>query len=62
MYQVSIKAARVNAGMNRRQVAEALGVTERTVFNWEQQRTAIPIDMFKRMCDLYSVPIQLVKL
>lgn len=53
----SIKAARVNAGYTQKTAAEALGVSEKTVCNWENG-FAIPMaDKFVEMCRLYGVSV-----
>lgn len=62
MYQVSIKAARVNANLTQQEAAKSLGITARTLHNWEEQKTAITVDTIKKLCDLYSVPIEMIRL
>lgn len=34
--QISLKAARVNAGLTRREMADCIGVNQATIFNWER--------------------------
>ncbi len=51
----SIKAARVNAGYTQKQAAQALGVSETTVINWEKGTTVPLADKFVEMCRLYKV-------
>ena len=62
MYQVSIKAARVNADLSTQQAARLLGITERTLYEWERGKRAIPFDAIKTMCSAYNVPIELLRL
>lgn len=61
MYQVSIKAARVNANLSKKQASELLGTTERTLYNWEEKKTAIPVDAIKQMCEIYRIPIECIR-
>ena len=35
MLKITLQAARVNAGMTQRQVAQELGVVNKTISNWE---------------------------
>ena len=51
----SIKAARVNAGYTQKGAAEALGVSEKTVCNWEKGIAVPMADKFVEMCRLYGV-------
>lgn len=62
VYQVSIKAARVNADLSMQQAAQLLGITERTLYEWERGKRAIPFDAIKTMCSAYNVPIELLRL
>ena len=51
----SIKAARVNAGYTQKGAAEVLGVSEKTVCNWEKGIAVPTADKFVEMCRLYGV-------
>lgn len=51
----SIKAARVNAGYTQKGAAEVLGVSEKTVCNWEKGIAVPMADKFVEMCRLYGV-------
>ena len=51
----SIKAARVNAGYTQKDAAEVLGVSEKTVCNWEKGIAVPMADKFVEMCRLYGV-------
>lgn len=57
MLQISLKAARVNAGMRQKDVANCLGVDTATIINWEHGRTSPRIDQLQELCDLYSISI-----
>lgn len=52
--RISLKAARVNAGMSQAAVAHAIGRSKDTISNWETGRTKIPAEDFMALCSLYS--------
>lgn len=59
--KVSLKGARVNAGLTQKQVAEMLCVSNKTVCNWEKGISypdAIQID---RICELYGASYDDIK-
>lgn len=55
MFQVTLKAARVNAGLTQEAAAKALGKTKGTLCRWEQGKGTIDIKDFLKMCDMYHV-------
>lgn len=52
--QISLKAMRVNANLTQGDVAKALGVTIRTIKNWECGDVSPNLEMFDLMCKLYG--------
>jgi transcriptional regulator with XRE-family HTH domain len=56
MLKISIKAARVNAGLSQKKAATHLGVSNKTISNWENGVTFPPADKILEICDLYAVP------
>ena len=54
---LSLKAARVNAGLNRMNVVESLGISAATLWNWERGATSPSMAMAQRMADMYGVPL-----
>lgn len=55
-FQVSLKAARVNAKLNQEQVAERMGVTRQTVINWENGKIVPGIPEMEMLSSLYGIP------
>ena len=55
MPQITLKAARVNAGFTQTKVAEKLGVSTSTVKNWEQGKTFPKQPHIELLCELYNV-------
>ncbi len=52
--KVSLKALRVNANLNQRQVAEKMGIATVTLINWEANKTSPTLPQLSRLCELYS--------
>ena len=52
--QISLRAARVNAGMTQEAAARAIGKSKDTIRNWESGKTKIPAEDFMALCSLYS--------
>ena len=57
MAQITLKAARVNAGLTQKQAAEALGVKKGTILNYEKYRTKPDIEMAKKIAVLYGCTV-----
>lgn len=62
MYLVSLEAARVNARLSQKEAALAMKVNPTTLANWENGKTAISADQFKKLCELYEVPMDVISL
>lgn len=52
-------ALRLEAGLTQRDIAEALGVSEQTVRNWEQGKHSpkLTIPQVKKLCQLLKKPL-----
>ena len=53
--KLSLRAARVNAGYSQKDAADRLGVSNKTLGNWENGITFPPADKIPLICDLYGV-------
>ena len=62
MTRITLRAARVNAGLTLKEVAKKLGVTERTVSNWEKGSTSIPAKELIALCTIYAISIDAIVL
>lgn len=60
MYKVTFAAARVNVGLSQKEAAKALGVSNRTLCNWEQGTAYPKADKVDAMCKLYRVPYDML--
>ena len=56
MYKVTLRAARVNVDILQKEAADYLGVSNKTLGNWENGITFPPADKIPAICDLYGVP------
>ena len=59
--QISLAAARVNAGLTQRDVAAAMGVSQSTVINWEKYVTEPTVGQSRKLCELYEMPIDAIR-
>ena len=54
-FKISLKAARVNAGLTAKNVAKRIEKTEKTVLNWENAKTPISAENFYDLCKIYDI-------
>ncbi|MEK5055902.1 helix-turn-helix transcriptional regulator [Niallia sp. FSL K6-0212] len=62
MFQISLAAARVNAGLKQMEAAKELGITEKTLGGYERGQTAIPGHVLQKAAKLYDIPSDLIRL
>lgn len=62
MIQISLKAARVNANMEQEEAAQKIGVTAKTLSNYERGVTAIPGHLLKKASKVYNIPEEFIRL
>lgn len=62
MIQISLAAARVNADLLQEHAAAKIGVTAKTLRNYEQGKTAIPYHVLKKAVKLYRIPEENIRL
>ena len=53
--KISLRAARVNAGYSQKEAADLLGISNKTLGNWENGITFPPVDKIPAICQLYGV-------
>lgn len=56
MIQISLAAARVNAGLTQEEVATRIGVTKQTIINWEKGRIVPGIPQIEMLSGMYNIP------
>lgn len=54
---ITLKAARVNAGMSQTEAAKRLRISKSTLSNYEKYRTKPNIELSKRIADLYGFTV-----
>ena len=55
MARMTIRAARVNTGMAQKTAAAQIGVSNKTLSNWENGRSFPNVQQIEKLCALYSV-------
>ena len=58
--QISLAAARVNAGMTQEDVAREMHVSKNTIVNWEKGTSEPSINQGKELASLYSIPLDYI--
>ena len=48
---ISLKAARVNAGLTQAMLAEKLNVSETTIWKWENGKSEPKLSQFAKICE-----------
>ncbi len=55
--QITLAAARVNAGMTQDDVAKRLQVSKQTIINWEKGRTIPGLPEMNMISQIYGIPM-----
>lgn len=56
--KISLKAARVNAGLTTKEAGELVGKTRQTIAYWENGVSLIPAVELMKLCDVYGIGIE----
>ena len=59
--KIKLNAARVNAGLTQTEVARKLNRNKQTIVNWETGITDITFGDVLKLCELYEVPVELIR-
>lgn len=54
--QITLAAARVNAGMTQEDVAKKLHISKQTIVNWEKGKVVPGIPQIETLSRLYNMP------
>lgn len=54
MSKITLKAARVNAGLTQKEAAEKLNVSNKTVWAWECGKAMPKVNKIDEICELYG--------
>ncbi len=57
--KLTLKAARVNAGLTQKELAELIGKSETTIVKWENDKTGkkITIESLEKICKILKIGI-----
>lgn len=55
-FQISLAAARVNAGMTQQDVAGKIHVSKQTIVNWEKGKVVPRIPEIEMLAKIYNIP------
>lgn len=58
--KIILKAARVNAGLNQRELAEKLDVDISTVVNWEKGKSEPSATQLRRISEISGIPMDFI--
>ena len=61
MVKISIRAARVNAHLNREKAAELLGISTATLVRYENKSPKkLPAGVLEKMAEVYKIPLDFI--
>ncbi len=60
MFQITLAAARVNAGLSQEEVAKFLKISNTTLCNWETGKTRPSAEKIAELCKLYKCPFDIL--
>ena len=60
MLRISLEAARVNAGLTQKELAEELGISNVTVVNWEKGVTEPTLSQLRKISQLSGIPMDFI--
>ena len=59
-FQISLSAARVNAGLTQEDVAKALKVGKQTIVSWEKGKSEPKMSQCRELSELYKMPLDYI--
>lgn len=60
MPKISLEAARINAKLTQKELAEILGVSNATIVNWESGKTEPNLSQLKKISALSGIPMDFI--
>lgn len=55
-YKITMKAARVNAGLTQEDLANKLRVSKQTIVSWESGKTSPTVEKARQYCEACNAP------
>lgn len=59
--EITLKAARINAGLTQEQVKAVTGYSRNTLYRWENGIGSPKWRDMQRLCELYGIPVECIK-
>lgn len=60
MPKITLKAARVNAGLTQKEAAKKIGISYQTLSDYEKDESKIKLSMIRKMCSVYGFPLEYI--
>lgn len=60
MPKISLEAARVNAKLTQKELAEILGVSNATIVNWEKGNSEPNLTQLRKISELSGIPLDFI--
>lgn len=60
MPEITLKAARINAGLTQKELADRLGISNTTVNNWENGDTEPTLSQLRKLSELSGIPMDFI--
>ena len=60
MPRITLEAARINARLTQRQLAEALEISVGTVINWEKGKSEPTMSQLRKLSELSGIPMDFI--
>lgn len=60
MPKISLEAARVNAKLTQKELAEKLGVSNATIVNWEKGNSEPNLTQLRKISELSGIPLDFI--
>ena len=55
--QITLAAARVNAGMTQEDIARRMKITKQTICNWEKGKSEPSLEQARALSRIYDMPL-----
>lgn len=62
MFQISLAAARVNAGLTQEKVANLLGISKSTICSWEKGLSEPTLSQLRKLGTIYKISINCIRI
>ena len=58
--KITLKAARVNAGLTQKEAAKKIGISYQTLSDYEKDGSKIKVSVLNKMCSVYGLPVEYI--